>query len=149
MWKVKPKRHADSKWRIWGQNKVFSFLGCLPTIGHTTFGIISTVTSQGKCMTALKSVWGTTRVYTCAHTHIHVHTSFGIENKNNHIFIIVKTKKKTISIIKLIFWGHSNIILFHIINFNFPSSIDLKTNALLEGSMAPRPEITNSWTSDP
>lgn len=82
------------------------------------------------------------------HTYIHIHTFFRTENKNNGIFIILKTKKKISSIIKWVFWRQSNIILFHIINFSCSGSMHFKTYALLEVSTSPRPGIMERRTYD-
>lgn len=94
----------------------------------------------------LKYVWVTVRA-SHVHTYIHIHI-FRTENKNNWIFIILKTKKKIISIIKWVFWRQSNIILFHIINFSCSGSMHFKTYVLLEVSTSLRPGIMERWTYD-
>lgn len=45
------KATSISTWRIWRQNRVFSFLSYLPAKGLTTSEVISRVVSQGNRMT--------------------------------------------------------------------------------------------------
>lgn len=49
---------------------------------------------------ALKYMCAQTHTYN-THRHTYTHPSLGIENKNNYTDIILKTKKKIITIIKL------------------------------------------------
>lgn len=89
-----------------------SYSSALRTTGLTMFGIISMVISHGKCVTGIKIYLENCKsihVYVCihtqyTHTHIYTYTHFLWDREqNNYIYLILKTEKKIISIIKLTF----------------------------------------------